>query len=212
LSGVAGHPCATFDPAVLDIRARRRVSRAFDPIARGVARVGLTPTAVTLLGLSISIAGAVLLAFSYLAIGALVLGFGATLDIIDGILARLTRTETRRGAFLDSFTDRVGEIAMWTGLAFYLADRSDATLVMLSLVGVCGSLLIPYLRAKAEGEGLDGKGGLMGRAERLLLFCWGVGLHGVGLHTLVVTVWALAVLTWFTVLQRFYRTWVQLKA
>jgi CDP-diacylglycerol--glycerol-3-phosphate 3-phosphatidyltransferase len=197
---------------VLDMRARRRVSRAFDPIARGVARFGLTPSVVTLLGLSISLAGSVLIGLGYLAVGSIVVGFGATLDIIDGILARLTRTETRRGAFLDSFTDRVGEVAMWTGLGFYLADQGQATLVMLSLIAVCGSLLIPFLRAKAEGEGMEGKGGLMGRAERILVFCWGVGLSGVGVHSLTVTLWALAVLTWFTVLQRFYNTWVQLKA
>ena len=139
-------------------------------------------------------------------------GFGATLDILDGILARLTRTETRRGAFLDSFTDRVGEIAMWTGLGFYLADEESPTLVMLALIAVCGSLLISLVRARAEAEGMRGKGGLMGRAERVLVFCWGVGLAGVGLPTLEATVWILAVLTWVTVLQRFYNTWVQLKA
>jgi CDP-diacylglycerol---glycerol-3-phosphate 3-phosphatidyltransferase len=212
LSEAAGHLCATFDVAVLDMRARRRVSRAFDPIARGVARFGLTPSAVTLLGVSIAVAGAVLLGFGYLAVGSVVVGFGATLDILDGILARLTRTETRRGAFLDSFTDRVGEIAMWTGLGFYLADKESPTLVMAALIAVCGSLLISLVRARAEAEGMRGKGGLMGRAERVLVFCWGVGLAGVGLPTLEATVWILAVLTWVTVLQRFYNTWVQLKA
>jgi CDP-diacylglycerol--glycerol-3-phosphate 3-phosphatidyltransferase len=195
---------------VLDIRARKRVSRAFDPIGRAASRLGLSPTMVTVLGLAISIGGSVLIGFGYLALGAAVLGVGATLDIVDGVLARLTGTESRRGALLDSFTDRVGEVAMWTGLAFYLGDRSEATLVMAALIAVCGSLLIPYLRAKAEGEGVEGKGGLMGRAERLLLFCWGVGLEGIGLPTLAVTVWALAGLTWLTVTQRFARTWAHL--
>jgi CDP-diacylglycerol--glycerol-3-phosphate 3-phosphatidyltransferase len=195
---------------VLDIRARKRVSRAVDPIARAVAKIGLTPTAITILGLTISITGAILIALGYLTVGAGVLGFGALLDILDGVLARLTHTETRRGALLDSFTDRVGEVAAWTGLAFYLGRRAEATLVMLALVGVCGSLLIPYVRAKAETEGLDGKGGIMGRAERLLVFGIGVGLAGLGLPTLAPTVWALAALTWLTVLQRFYKTWMQL--
>jgi len=194
------------------MRARRRVSRAFDPIARGVARFGLTPSAVTLLGLTVAVAGAVLIALGYLAVGAGVVGFGATLDILDGILARLTRTETRRGGFLDSFTDRVGEVAAWTGLGFYLSEERETVLVVLCLVAVSGSLLVPFLRAKAEAEGMQGKGGLMGRAERILVFCWGVGLAGMGLPTLTVAVWALAVLSWVTVLQRFYNTWVQLKA
>jgi len=194
------------------MRARRRVSRAFDPIGRQAARLGLTPNRLTLLGVAISFGGAALIAAGHLAYGALVLGFGATLDIIDGLLARMTNRETQRGAFLDSFTDRVGEVAMWTGLAFYLADEGRSALVMLTLVAVCGSLLIPYLRAKAEGEGVEGKGGLMGRAERILVFCWGVGLAGVGVPILEWTIWVLTVLVWVTVLQRFFRTWVQLDA
>jgi CDP-diacylglycerol--glycerol-3-phosphate 3-phosphatidyltransferase len=194
------------------MRARRRVSRAFDPIARGAARLGLTPSAVTLLGLGVTVAGSVLLGFGFLAVGAGVVGFGASLDVLDGILARLTRTETRRGAFLDSLTDRLGEVAMWTGLGFYLADEGKPLLVTLVLVAVCGSLLVSLIRARAEAEGMKGKGGIMGRAERVLVFCWGVGLAGVGLPTLQPAVWILAVLSWVTVGQRFFSTWAQLKA
>ena len=192
------------------MRARKRVSRMADPFARFLSGLGLTPTMVTLTGFTFSVGGAVLIGLGHLAIGASVLGFGALLDILDGVLARLTARETRRGALLDSFTDRLGEVAAWTGLAFYLGQRAEGTLVLLSLLGVCGSLLIPYMRAKAEGEGLQGKGGLMGRAERLLVFGFGVGLEGVGLPTLVGTVWVLAILSWVTVMQRFYRTWAQL--
>jgi CDP-diacylglycerol--glycerol-3-phosphate 3-phosphatidyltransferase len=195
---------------VLDIRARKKVSRAVDPLARLLVRSGLSPTAVTFAGLGISIVGSALIALGFLAAGAAVLGTGAALDILDGVLARMTGRETVRGAFLDSLTDRVGEVAMWTGLAFYLGRRSEAMLVMLSLVALAGSLLIPYLRAKAEAEGVEGKGGLMGRAERLLLFCWGVGIAGLGLPVLASTIWALAGLTWLTVVQRLWRTWVLL--
>lgn len=195
---------------MLDVRARKKVSRAADPLARLVARTGLTPAAVTFTGLGISVVGSALIALGYLAVGAAVLGIGAALDIMDGVLARMTGTESVRGAFLDSLTDRVGEVAMWTGLAFYLGRRSDAPLVMFSIIALAGSLLIPYLRAKAEGEGVNGKGGLMGRAERLLLFCWGVGIAGLGAPILAPTVWTLAALTWLTVVQRFWRTWVAL--
>ena len=195
---------------MLDMRARKRVSRVADPFARFLARLGLTPTMVTVMGFGISVGGAVLIGMGYLAIGAGVLGFGAVLDILDGVLARLTGQETRRGALLDSFTDRLGEVSAWTGLAFYLGQRAEGTLVLLSLLAVCGSLLIPYMRAKAEGEGLQGKGGILGRAERLLVFGIGVGLEGIGLPTLVATIWIMAVLSWVTVMQRFYRTWAQL--
>jgi CDP-diacylglycerol--glycerol-3-phosphate 3-phosphatidyltransferase len=190
------------------------VSRAFHPIARAVTRLGLGPSAVTLLGVLVSLAGALLLGLGQLTAGGAVLGLGASLDVVDGLIARLTGTETVRGAILDSFTDRVSEVAMWTGLAFHLANQKESMLVMASLVAVSGSLLIPYLRAKAEGEGLEGKGGLMGRAERLLVFCWGVSIAGMDLvpYLLEITVWSLAGLTWFTVVQRVRLTWLQLDA
>ena len=195
---------------MLDVRARKKVSRVVDPVARLVARTGMTPTMVTLLGLALSVTGAVLIGSSRLTIGAAILGVGALLDILDGVLARVTGKESSRGALLDSFTDRVGEVAMWTGLAFYLGRRAEAALVTVSIVAVCGSLLIPYLRAKAESLGVEGKGGLMGRAERLLVFGVGVGLAGLGLPTLEATIWILAGGAWLTVIQRFVRTWGRL--
>lgn len=195
---------------MLDLRARKRVTKLADPVARAVARIGLRPTAITLLGFGLSVTGAILIAFGYLAAGAATLGAGALFDILDGVLARLTGTESMRGALLDTFTDRLGEVAAWTGLAYYLGEQAEATLVTLSMVAACGSVLVPFLRAKAEVAGVEGKGGIMGRAERLLGFGFGVGLAGLGLPTLDVTVWGLAILVWLTVIQRFVRTWRQL--
>ena len=197
---------------MLDMRARKNVSRAVDPVARLIARIGVTPTMVTLTGFALSVAGSVLIGSGHLVVGAAILWFGALFDILDGVLARVTGRETNRGALLDSFTDRLGEVAMWTGLAFYLGGRAEAALVTLSIVAVCGSLLIPYVRARAEALGVEGKGGLMGRAERLLVFGFGVGLEGFGLPTLVGAIWILAVGAWLTVIQRFVRTWRRLPA
>jgi CDP-diacylglycerol--glycerol-3-phosphate 3-phosphatidyltransferase len=197
---------------VLDVRARKNVSRAVDPIARGVARIGLTPTMITLLGAVISVVGAAFISTGYLALGCGVMGFGALLDVLDGVLARLTGTETLRGALLDSFTDRIGEVAVFSGLAYYLGTQGEPTLVMLTIVGICGSLLIPYVRAKAETFGVEGKGGLMGRAERLLVFAFGIGLSEWWPWLTEITLWVLAALIWLTVFHRFARTWKQLGA
>jgi CDP-diacylglycerol--glycerol-3-phosphate 3-phosphatidyltransferase len=197
---------------VLDVRARKNVSRAVDPIARAVAKLGLSPTAITLIGAVLAITGAVLISLGYLGLGCAIMGFGALLDILDGVLARLTGRETIRGALLDSFTDRVGEIAVWSGLAYYLGTEGEPTLVMLTILGICGSLVIPYVRAKAESFGVEGKGGLMGRAERLLLFGWGVGLSQFWPLILEPVLWTLAALIWLTVIQRFVRTWKRLEA
>ena len=134
---------------MLDIRARKRVTKLADPVARLVAKLGLGPTAITLVGFGLSVSGAVLIGLGYLAIGATALGLGALLDILDGVLARLTGTETSRGALLDTFTDRLGEVAAWTGLAYYLSGLVEPTLVTLALIAACGSVLVPFLRAKA---------------------------------------------------------------
>ena len=197
---------------MLDVRARKNVSRAVDPIARVAAKIGLTPTMITLLGAVISVAGAAFISAGYLALGCGVMGFGALLDVLDGVLARLTGSETLRGALLDSFTDRIGEVAVFSGLAYYLGTQGEPTLVMLTIVGICGSLLIPYVRAKAETFGVEGKGGWMGRAERLLVFAFGIGLSEFWPILLDITLWSLAALIWLTVFQRFVRTWKQLGA
>lgn len=195
---------------MLDIYARKRVSKAVDPIARLARRIGLRPSAITILGLLISIVGAVLVGAGELAWGCGTLGFGAALDVLDGVLARLIGSESKRGALLDTFTDRLGEVAMWTGLVYYLSERAESLLTVIAVVGMAGSLLIPFLRAKAENAEVSGMGGLMGRAERIIVFCVGIGLEGFGLPTMETTIWALAALVWFTAAQRFVRTWRQI--
>lgn len=199
-----------FSPLMLDIRARKRVTRAVDPIARAVSKIGLTPTVVTLVGFALSITGAIFIGLGELALGCGLFGGGALLDILDGVLARLTGAETNRGALLDTFTDRLGEIAGWTGLAYHLGEQAAAGMVTLSIVALAGSLMVPFVRSKAQEFGVEGKGGVMGRAERLLVFCVGVGVSDFGWPTLEATIWLLAVLVWLTVLQRFWRTWRQL--
>ena len=195
---------------MLDLRGRNRIAPFLDPIAVGLAKIRMTPASVTALGLAVTIAGSVLIANSLFAWGAIVAGFGGFLDALDGPLARLKGMASNRGAFVDTMADRFGEIAIFTGLAF--ARRADPTALMLCLLGLAFSLLTPYVRAKAESWGAEGRGGWMGRAERMLLVLIGVGLEGLGLPTLLGTLWVLVVLSGLTVGQRIRRTWQQLEA
>ena len=195
---------------MLDLRGRNRIAPLLDPIAAGLAKIRLTPTAVTLLGLAVTVGGSVLIANEEFFWGSIVAGFGGFLDALDGPLARLQGRASNRGAFIDTMSDRFGEISVFTALAF--ARRSDATALMLCLLGLAFSLLTPYVRAKAESWGAEGRGGWMGRAERMLLILIGVGLEGLGLPTLLGTLWILVVLSGFTVGQRIRRTWQQLDA
>ena len=138
-------------------------------------------------------------------IGGVLVLLGSGIDALDGAVARASDTVSERGAFLDAATDRIGETAMWTGLA--VAVSAQPLWVALSVVCLGASLIISYLRARAEMGGVDGRGGLMGRAERVILYGAGVLVGWFG-----PMLWAMAVLTWLTVGQRFWLGWKRIGA
>lgn len=185
---------------VIDLRVRPRVTRYLEPIGKTLAAIGMTPAAMTILGLVVVITGAVLIGSGYVVSGAWVVGGGSLLDGLDGAVARASDSVTSRGAFLDSAFDRLGEIASFAGLGVAMAG--DARALLLIILAVGGALLVPYMRARAEAEGMSGKGGLMGRAERLILFCGGL-IFGY----IEPMLWIFVVLVWFTVLVRFVNTY-----
>lgn len=179
------------------------------PVGKVLVRLRLTASTVTLLGLMVTIAGAVVLANGHTVTAALVIGLGGAIDGFDGTVARLTGTASRRGAFLDTISDRLGELAMFAGLAWLVAG--DSLLVVLTIVSLGNSMLIPYIRSKAEAEGLDGMGGIMGRAERIILFCALIAPVGLGWYGAEIMLWPMVVLTTITVGQRFGKAWSGLK-
>ncbi|MGA9597289.1 MAG: CDP-alcohol phosphatidyltransferase family protein [Acidimicrobiia bacterium] len=193
---------------MLDLRARSRLAPVLDPIAVGLSKAKLTPTMVTILGLLVTLAGASLIAVDRYALGAFIAGVGSTLDALDGPLARYQGTASIRGAFVDTMSDRLGEIGLWTGLTFSL--RSDETGLMLCLLALAFSLLTPYVRSKAESWGAEGRGGWMGRGERMILMLVGLIVYGWGLRVLHPMLWTFVLLSGFTVAQRSVRTWQQL--
>lgn len=196
---------------VLDVRARQGVDRVVAPIGRALSRVGITPSMVTIAGLAVTIVGAVFIGRGQLLAGAIIATAGSLLDIVDGPLARTTGTASRRGALLDTLADRLGEVAIWIGLVHFLGG--ETRLLTLAVAGLAASMLVPYIRSKAEGWGAEGKGGLMGRAERLIVILAGIGLQGFefgSFRPLEASLWILAVATWLTVAQRSWRTWSQL--
>jgi phosphatidylglycerophosphate synthase len=185
---------------VIDMRLRPRITRFLEPIGKALAAVGMTPTAMTVLGLVIVIAGSVVIATEALRAGASIVLLGSLLDGLDGAVARASNRVTAKGAFLDSAFDRLGEIAAFAGLGVAMAGESRAMLLIVLAVG--GALLVPYMRARAEAEGHDGGGGLMGRAERIILFTLGLILGFVE-----PMLWAFVVLVWLTVVVRFVKTY-----
>jgi CDP-diacylglycerol--glycerol-3-phosphate 3-phosphatidyltransferase len=173
---------------------------------RGVAKTKLTPDMLTLAGVSLCIAGAVLVGFEqrneylFFWLGGFLFVVGSIADILDGALARAASKGTVFGAFLDSTFDRLGEAAMLTaiGLAF-MRDGNDVALVF-AFAAVIGSFLVSYTRAKAEALGLRADVGFGSRVERVVLISIGLGLAPWGL--LQWPIYALATIAWITVAQR----------
>jgi phosphatidylglycerophosphate synthase len=158
---------------------------------------------MTSVGLAIVIAGSIVISTGAIRSGAIIVLIGSILDGLDGSVARASGTVTARGAFLDSVFDRIGEIAAFAGLGVAVArETGDEGVLLLIILAIGGAMLVPYIRSRAEVEGFNGKVGLMGRAERVLLFT--VGLM-VGLMEPML--WIFVILVWLTALMRFVDTY-----
>lgn len=182
------------------MRVRPHVTRYLDAIGKALAAIGMTPSVMTALGLAMVLVGSIMVGTERLISGAWVIAVGSLLDGLDGSVARASDKVSARGAFLDSAFDRVGEIAAFAGLAF--AMEGSARVLLLIVLAVGGAMLVPYMRARAEAEGLNVTGGIMGRAERLILFCAGL-IFGFVEPML----WLFVVLVWLTALTRFVRSY-----
>ena len=169
------------------------------PVARVLVSLHFSPNALTLVGFAIVIVAAYLLSTGHLLAGGITMLAGASVDILDGAVARLRQRVTRFGAFLDSVADRLGEAAVFFGLLVYYLGQSHELGVYLSFGALAASFMVSYLRARAEGLGIASDVGLMGRPERVVVL--GAGLvTGYPLYALGV----ILILASLTVAQRLF--------
>lgn len=174
-------------------------TRILRPLAWFFIRVGFRPDWLTLLGLLLNIVATAAFAMAQLRWGAAIMLIAGICDILDGQVAREGRSETKFGALLDSTTDRYSEIFLYFGIGAYLV-RADEWLVSgVLFFALAGSLMVSYVRARAEGLGEDCKVGFMQRPERLVALAVG-GL--IGHEGLVFVLVVLAVTTNYTVIER----------
>jgi CDP-diacylglycerol---glycerol-3-phosphate 3-phosphatidyltransferase len=170
------------------------------PLVLGLDRMGLTPNAVSVIGLLISFLAAWIASRGDLFFGAIVLIVGSGFDMLDGDLARLQGKESKAGAFLDSNFDRLAESGLFAGLAwFYMTLAYNDMAALMCLLTLAGSLTTSYARARAEGLGTTCFGGWLQRPERMVLIILGMML---GQHILVFVLMVLTVATWATTVQR----------
>ena len=175
------------------------VTRILRPLAWFFIRIGFRPDWLTLFGLLLNIVATGAFALGHLRWGAAIMMLAGLCDILDGQVAREGRSETKFGALLDSTTDRYSEIFLYFGLAAYLVRDGEWLASGILFFALAGSLMVSYVRARAEGLGEDCKVGFMQRPERLVALAIG-GL--VGHEGLVFVLVVLAVTTNYTVIER----------
>lgn len=158
---------------------RSRIKHAFEPIAIGMGRLGLTPDALTLIGFAITVAGAGLLSQQQWLAGGVVVLVGGAFDMLDGTLARATGKASPFGAFLDSVFDRWGEALVYLGIVIGTSFAGFAEGAYFAAAAMGAAFMVSYTRAKSEGLGFtSGTGmgaiGIMPREVRLVVLSLGL--------------------------------------
>ena len=168
-----------------------------------LARSGLTPNALTAIGLALNILVAAVIAAGHIVPGGILLLIASGFDMLDGAVARATGTVTRFGGFLDSTIDRYSEAVVLGGVLVYILGTDDYWLgALLVFTATIGSIMISYARARAEAAGWKASVGLLARPERVVVLA-------VGLLTgyVIAALWILAVGTQLTVVTRMAHVW-----
>ncbi|MCD9018999.1 CDP-alcohol phosphatidyltransferase family protein [Parachryseolinea silvisoli] len=162
----------------LRIVLQQLIYKVINPFVKLLIKIGFTPNAVTTTGLLLNIGVAVIFVIgveegnrgdlTYVGwAGALVL-FAGLFDMLDGQVARLGNMSSKFGALYDSVLDRYSELVMFLGICYYLIGHHYFLSSLFAFIALIGSMMVSYVRARAEGLGIDCKGGLMQRPERVV--------------------------------------------
>jgi CDP-diacylglycerol--glycerol-3-phosphate 3-phosphatidyltransferase len=175
-----------------------------DPTGAFLNRTGLTPNAITMLGLAGTAFGAYLLSQGKITIGGIVLLLFVLIDALDGTMARLRGEPSDFGAFVDSVSDRYAEFVTFGGIMYYFFSQDDHSGVIMTFLATAGSVLVSYVKARAEGLGFTAKVGILTRVERYFVL-----IPCLIFNQPFVAVTLIAVLGNITALQRIYHVRAQ---
>ena len=188
------------------------INRIVGPIGRVIARTGVTPNALTTLGLVLTGVAALLVGTGNPVIAGWVLVFGGLMDTFDGAVARARGASTPFGGFYDSVTDRLADGIILGGVAWWLSQSGSTMpgaprLLLLTIAALVAAEVTSYVRAKAEAIDLTCSIGVLERAERAILLMAGLVFHRFILEPVL---WVLAVGGVVTVVQRIHHVWCQI--
>ena len=185
------------DPVTFTDFLRARFKGILEPIAGFLNSLGLMPNTVTLFGLFGVTIGAYFLAVGQVTLGGLIILVMAPIDALDGTMARLRGESSQFGAFVDSVTDRYSELVIFGGLLVLFSQQQDWLGVSLTYLAAAGSVLVSYIRSRAESVGFDSKIGIFSRVERFLVL-----IPCLVFNVPIIAVGAIALFANITALQR----------
>ncbi len=188
---------------MFDGNFRKSVDATTAPVGRWLVRAGVSADVLTGSGLVFAIITAWAIGVGYHLLAIFLLTATGFHDMLDGAVAKASHRASQRGSFFDSVVDRVSDAVLLGGVAYYLTARHHGELVLLPFAIVTTTFLISYQRSKAESLGLAAKGGLMERAERMIL----LGVALLNTQVFIPVLWLLLVLTAMTAAGRFWRVW-----
>ena len=175
-----------------------------NPIIGVLSKSGIKPDALTFIGLALNIAAAYFIATGHFLFGGVLVLVSGLFDLLDGALARLTVQTTQFGAILDSTVDRISEAAILCGILIWYMPKGSSLEIVLIFAVLIGSFLVSYIRARAEGLGLECQVGLFTRAERVIVLAIGLLVNQIFIALCI-----LAVFVYITVIQRLVYLWKQ---
>lgn len=184
--------------------------RFTEPVVRLLARTPITPSAITWFGFLLTVGAAALIIKGHLLAAGFVVLIAGFFDMLDGALARHINQATRFGAVLDSTLDRLSEAVLLLGILVLYAGEQSITGILLASVALIGSLLVSYIRARAEALGLECQVGLFTRAERVIVLVLGLLLNQID-NALIIALAIIVVFSFFTAGQRLLYVWRQTK-
>ena len=181
-----------------------------EPVARLLSRTPVTPSMVTWFGFLLATGAAVCIVAERLVAAGFIMLVAGFFDMLDGALARRTKRVTRFGAFLDSTLDRLSEAVILLGILVLQAREQAVTGIVLVGIALLGSLLVSYIRARAEALGLECRTGLFTRPERVVVLALGLLLSHFN-YALIGALAIIVIFSFFTAGQRLFYVWRQTK-
>lgn len=154
------------------------VYQVINPLIVGLSKIGVTPNTITAIGFLLNVVVAIIfiqganeprLDLRYVGWGGVMILVAGLFDMIDGRLARVTNQSSKFGAFFDSVVDRYSELVMFLGICYYLVAQHYFLSSLFAFLALIGSIMVSYIRARAEGLGIECSDGLMQRPERIIL-------------------------------------------